>query len=482
MPRRSLLLAGCTTWCRLGVPAGGACACAPGQRFLALAQHSAGVSEEFLGNAEHDGNSTEPIDYLTEEPFASFERARLAGDFRTSVVALVLEPLTLWVEFLTVAVIEAPAFDAFVRPDGVDKRGRRGERGGRPTDGRNPVHVRAPGADTLRAAVADLASVHRARVAAPARAARPVRVLVTGATGFVGYAVAHQLSRAGHDVRALARSSRQLPDRVQRVAGDLYDPASVHAALTGGTDAVCHLAALARVRDSRADPVGYWRTNVGGTPALLEALIAQPWLPSRLIVASTCTVYGEDAVQPIAESALPRPTSPYGSSKLAADQAVADVAATGAIGAVSLRAFNIAGGLPGHPDRDESRLIPKLVAVAQGRATELTVNGDGSVVRDYVHVADMAEAFLCALDSCQAGRWVAYNVGSGRRSTIADVIAAVEAAVGRRLPVVHRPPAPEPATLLADATRIRDDLGWEPKRSELVRIVGDAQAAYSSEE
>ncbi len=304
-----------------------------------------------------------------------------------------------------------------------------------------------------------------------------MRVLVTGATGFVGYAVADRLKDAGHAVRALTRSPRPLPPGVQRVPGDLHDPAAVRAAVADGVDAACHLAALTRVRESRADPLGYWRTNVGGTITLLEALTARAGEPPRLVVASTCAVYGEAPARPIDETAALAPTNPYGSSKLAADRAVADVAATGALGAVSLRAFTIAGALPGHPDRDETRLIPRLVAVAQGRAPRLTVNGDGSVVRDYVHVLDMADAFLRALDACRPGTWTAYNVGSGRHSTIADVVATAEALLGRALPVVHRPPAAEPATLLADAGRIRADLGWHPQRSDLARILGDALAA-----
>ena len=127
---------------------------------------------------------------------------------------------------------------------------------------------------------------------------------------------------------------------------------------------------------------------------MLQALTSCTGFPARLVVASTCAVYGERVAQPITEQALAQPTNPYGTSKLAADRAVADVAATGTIGAISLRAFNIAGASPGRPDDDESRLIPKIVAVAQGRAAELVVNGDGSVVRDYVHVADMADAFV----------------------------------------------------------------------------------------
>lgn len=314
-----------------------------------------------------------------------------------------------------------------------------------------------------------------------------MRVLVTGAAGFVGYAVAAALVDAGHEVLGMARGERFLPAGVRRVPGDVLAPESVvRAVAETGAEGVCHLAALARVRDSRVDPLAYWRTNVGGTLAVLQAITSQDGPPGRLVVASTCAVYGERAPQPITEDAVPKPSNPYGASKLAADQAVADVAATGAIGAISLRAFNISGGMPGRADADETRLIPKIVAVAQGRADELTVNGDGSVVRDYLHVLDMADAFVRALDAAKPGTWTAYNVGSERRSTIVDVIATAEAVTGVPLPVRYNPPADEPRELLADARRIRDELGWSPRRSSLDQVVRDAwqstQAAYSRPE
>src|SRR5882757_1752793 len=173
------------------------------------------------------------------------------------------------------------------------------------------------------------------------------------------------------------------------------------------------------------------------------------------------------------------PTSPYGTTKLAADRAAADLAATGAIGAISLRAVNIAGAAHGRPAPDETRLIPKLLAVQQGRAPEMVVNGDGSAVRDFVHVADMATAFSLALDACQPGSWRAYNVGSGQRTTVNDVIAAAETATGRPVPVRHRAAANEPLEVLADSARIRAELGWQPRKSDLREIVGDAWEALT---
>jgi UDP-glucose 4-epimerase len=191
-------------------------------------------------------------------------------------------------------------------------------------------------------------------------------------------------------------------------------------------------------------------------------------------------VYGEQAQQPVRETAPVAPSSPYGTSKLAADHAAADLAATGAIGAISLRAFNVAGALPGQPDRDTTRLIPQLLAVQQGRAPELVVNGEGTAVRDFVHVTDMATAFVLALRACEPGSWRAYNVGSGHPSTVRDVIATTETVTGRPVPRRHTAAAREPATLLADSTRIRSELGWRPERSSLPEIISDAWTALTS--
>jgi UDP-glucose 4-epimerase len=308
-----------------------------------------------------------------------------------------------------------------------------------------------------------------------------MRVLVTGASGFVGYAVARRFALAGHEVYGLTRGDAALPSDVERVFGDLLEPSSVRKAVEQSRpDVVCHLAAAVRVRESRVDPVTYWQTNVGGTLALLGALADGPSEPAKLIIASTCAVYGEPASQPVREDARPEPSNPYGAGKLAADRAAADLAAAGAIGAISLRAFNVAGGLPGHPDRDESRLVPKAVAVAQGRAPELVVNGDGTTVRDYVHVLDMADAFLAAAGLCEPGKWQAYNVGGGGRTTILDVIESIERLTGKPLPVRHQAGAAEPPVLTADSTAFQQATGWTARRSDLDRIIRDALDAGAS--
>ncbi|MGH3696916.1 MAG: NAD-dependent epimerase/dehydratase family protein [Pseudonocardiaceae bacterium] len=307
-----------------------------------------------------------------------------------------------------------------------------------------------------------------------------MRVLVTGAAGFLGYAVAALLVEQGHQVTGLTRSEASaLPEGVARLDGDLRAPDTLLGAVVEA-DGVCHLAGLTKVRQSRTDPLGYWHTNLGGTLSILGQLAGAR--AGRLVLASTCTVYGEQAGQPISETATVAPSSPYGTSKLAADHAAADLAATGAIGAISLRAFNVAGALPGHPDRDTTRLIPQLLAVQQGHAPELVVNGDGTAVRDFVHVADMATAFALALRACEPGTWRAYNVGSGCPSTVHDVITTAETVTGRPVPRRHTAAAHEPATLLADSTRIHSELGWRPDKSSLHEIISDAWTALNSDE
>ncbi|MGH3869334.1 MAG: NAD-dependent epimerase/dehydratase family protein [Pseudonocardiaceae bacterium] len=173
-----------------------------------------------------------------------------------------------------------------------------------------------------------------------------MKILVTGATGLLGYAVAALLVERGHEVTGLTRcGASALPTGVQRLQGDLRAPETLPKAVTE-VDGVCHLAGLTKVRESRSNPVNYWRTNVGGALAILDRFASAR--AGRVVLASTCAVYGEQAEQPISETAPVSPSSPYATSTLAADQAAADLAATEATGAISLRAVNVAGALPGH--------------------------------------------------------------------------------------------------------------------------------------
>jgi UDP-glucose 4-epimerase len=313
-----------------------------------------------------------------------------------------------------------------------------------------------------------------------------VRILVTGAFGYVGRAVTLRLLDAGHEVVALTRprSDHQLVagfDNVHVIEADLRDRDHLHIAVEG-MDGVCHLAALTRVRESFERPDEYHAVNVGGTTALLEALAETRGSGAAAIpfvLASTAAVYGAPETQPITEDAAPAPTSPYGESKLAAEQAVRTHAAAGAVAAIVLRAFNVAGGVAGFGDPDESRIIPRTLLAAAGLRPALTVNGDGTAVRDFVHVDDVARAYLSALttlDRPSAGEPRIYNVGATGAS-VREIIAAVESVTGRQVPVVRGPAQPEVPVLLADTGRIRGELGWKPERSSLEELVADTWQA-----
>jgi UDP-glucose 4-epimerase len=305
-----------------------------------------------------------------------------------------------------------------------------------------------------------------------------VRVLVTGAAGFVGTAVVRCLQSSGHQVAALTHVTQ--PAGIAELRpGDILDAVSLGKAVAG-IDAVCHLAALTRVRESFLDPVAYFQVNVTGTVNLLHAMdieTTRAGRPLGLVLASTGAVYGAPARQPISEDEIPAPGSPYGASKLAAEVAVACQARTGKIGSIVLRAFNIAGAVAGRGDDDLSRIIPKTLAVAAGRSGQLHVNGDGTAVREYLHVADFAHACARAIESCEPGTHRVYNAGSGTGTTVRDIITAAEQTTGRPVAVSWDPPHPEPEVLLADSSRIRAALGWKPSRSDLDEIMSDAWQA-----
>jgi UDP-glucose 4-epimerase len=309
-----------------------------------------------------------------------------------------------------------------------------------------------------------------------------VRVLVTGAAGFVGGMVADTLAAAGHQVTALVKDDGAARPRldagIRIVTANLLAPERLTAAgVEDGFDAVCHLAALTRVRDSLAAPLRYHAVNVTGTLHLLQALergTDRHGTAPVVVFGSSCAVYGAGGVMPIPETATPAPIHPYGSSKLAAEQMIIEQARTGRIGAVILRSFNVAGAAAGHADTDRTRIVPAALDVAAGLSEVFGINGDGGTVREYVHVADMADAYQVALDAVRPGDSRIYNVGSGAGVSIIEVLAAVERVTGREVARVSRPAVTEARLLVADSGRIRSELGWRSDRSLIDQIVADA--------
>lgn len=317
-----------------------------------------------------------------------------------------------------------------------------------------------------------------------------MRILVTGAFGYVGRALTLRLLESGHEVVALTRqrSGHDLTadfDAVDVIEADVRDRDRLRRAFEGGeVEGVCHLAALTRVRESFERPEEYHAVNVGGTRALLEALIdsrGRDASPIPFVHASTAAVYGAPEIQPITEDAAPAPASPYGESKLAAEQVVRDHVAAGTIAATVLRAFNISGSVAGYADPDESRIIARTLLAAAGLRPPLTLHGDGSAVRDFVHVDDVARAYVLALSTlarAEATDFRIYNVGATGAS-VREIIAAVESVTGRQVPIVQRPPQSGVPMLLADTGRIRGELGWKPERSSLEEIVADTWRTVS---
>ncbi|MEU1815266.1 UDP-glucose 4-epimerase GalE [Streptomyces roseifaciens] len=308
------------------------------------------------------------------------------------------------------------------------------------------------------------------------------KCLVTGGAGYVGSVVAAHLLAAGHTVTVLDDLSTghraAVPEGAAFVEGRVQDAGRW---LDSSYDAVLHFAAFSQVGQSVADPEPYWRNNVGGTADLLAAM--RDAGVRTLVFSSTAATYGEPAAVPITEDAPTAPTNPYGATKLAVDHMIGGECAAHGLAAVSLRYFNVAGAYGPYGERHapETHLIPLVLQVARGEREAIAVYGDdyptpdGTCIRDYIHVADLAEAHLRALSAARDGEHLICNLGNGSGFSVHEVIETVRKVTGHPVPQVAAPRrAGDPAVLVASAERARETLGWTPRRPDLAGIVADA--------
>jgi UDP-glucose 4-epimerase len=311
-----------------------------------------------------------------------------------------------------------------------------------------------------------------------------VKLLVTGGAGYVGSVCAKVLLEQQHQVVIVddlsTGNADAVPAGAEFIDGDMV--AVARRLLPGGSfDGVLHFAAKSLVGESVEAPERYWQANVVKTLELLEAIRESG--TERLVFSSTAATYGEPDVVPIPEDAPTRPTNAYGATKLAIDHAITSYARAYGLAAVSLRYFNVAGAYAGLGERHgvETHLIPLILQVARGQRAEILVFGndwptpDGTAIRDYIHVRDLADAHLLALQSAQASSHRIYNLGNGTGFSVREVIACCREVTGH--PIAARDVgrrAGDPAVLIASSAKAIAELGWHPRRSDLREIVSDA--------
>lgn len=313
-----------------------------------------------------------------------------------------------------------------------------------------------------------------------------MRVLVTGGAGSIGSVVAAQLVGAGHHVTVLDNLSNghaaAVPQGAVLEVGEIADR-TLLGRLLAGTEAVMHLAASIEVGESMRVPIRHFRNNVSATLVLLEAMLDHQ-VP-QIVFSSTAAVYGNPERNPVPESAAIAPTNPYGESKAMVERVLSWLSCQNGLRYASLRYFNAAGGPPSrHPQRRlEAHLIPLVLDVAQGRREVVEIFGDdyptpdGTPVRDYVHVEDLAAAHLLALQALRTRQRLIYNLGNGSGFSVQDVVEVARRVTGHPIPslTVGRR-AGDPAALVADSRAIREELGWEPRYADLQAIVASAWA------
>ena len=312
-----------------------------------------------------------------------------------------------------------------------------------------------------------------------------MRIFVTGGAGYIGSVCSELLLNEGHEVaifdNLIEGHRRAVDSRAQFIQGDLADRDQIERALSNTRpDAVMHFAAYALVPESMRDPSKYFRNNVSNGLNLLDAMLTTG--VQRIIFSSTCALFGPPDRVPIDETAPARPANPYGESKLAFEKILRWYDQVHGLKFVCLRYFNAAGATEdlGEDHRPETHLIPNVLKVALVQRPSLEIYGtdyetpDGTCIRDYIHIVDLAHAHILALGATASGF---YNLGTGGGSSVKEVIAACRKITGRQIDTIEKPRRPgDPPRLIASSEKIKKELGWQPQFQSLDVIIETAWA------
>jgi UDP-glucose 4-epimerase len=312
-----------------------------------------------------------------------------------------------------------------------------------------------------------------------------MKIFVTGGAGYIGSICVEQLLDLGHEVTVfdnLSEGHRKAIDpRAKLIIGDLQDRDAIRGAMTESKpEAAMHFAANALVGESMQNPSKYFRNNVGGGVNLLDAMVENN--VKRFVFSSTCATFGPPERVPIDETLPQKPINPYGESKLMFEQVLKWYDAIHGLKFVALRYFNAAGATEkyGEDHRTETHLIPNILKVALGQKENAEIYGtdyetpDGTCIRDYIHIVDLAQAHILALNVEQSAF---YNLGTGGGTSVREVIAACERVTGTKIPIVEKSRrAGDPPRLIAASEKIQRELGWKPKFQDIEKIVASAWA------